>query len=324
MKDAGKVDRRLRAARFAALALLLLPASLAAAESGEVWLISTRCAPLCGDLETGRTAIEFWRWSAGDSWLPANAADFVRSGQAAAPTTIFIHGDRTDSDLAVEHGWLLYGHMEEAAQGKPFRLVIWSWPADRIARRPRSDAQQKADFSDVQAYYLARFLGDMRADVPVCLVGYSFGARTATGALEVLAGGSIAGQTLPATGPAPRTFRLVLLAAAADADCLLPGHRDGRALSLVERMLTTENCGDRALKWYSRLYGRRGPDALGYVGPLCCGQPGSCEKIELVDVSCSVGKHDWSLYEAAPDVRTGSAGTCSSSRKGHGRRSSQR
>ena len=188
MKNAEKVERRMRASRFAALAILLLPAPLAAAESGEVWLISTRCAPLCGDLEAGRTAIQLWRGGAGDSWLPATATEFLRGDKAGAPTTIFIHGHRTDPDLAVEHGWVLYRHMQEAARGKPFRLVIWSWPADRGARQPRVDAQQKADFSDVQAYYLARLLGDMQADVPVCLVGYSFGARTATGARRVVGG----------------------------------------------------------------------------------------------------------------------------------------
>ena len=183
MKGDGKLERRLRACRLAALAFFLLPASLAAAASGEVWLVSTRCAPLCGDLEAGRTAIQLWRWGGDDSWLPSSAAEFLRSDQSGAPTTIFIHGHRTDAELAVEHGWLLYGHMEEAARGKPFRLVIWSWPADRAGRRPRADAQEKAESSDVQAYYLARFLGDVRPDVPVCLVGYSFGARTATGAV---------------------------------------------------------------------------------------------------------------------------------------------
>ena len=42
--------------------------------------------------------------------------------------------------------------------------------------------------------------------------------------------------------------------------------------------------------------------ALGYVGPLCCNQPGACDKIDLVNVSCAVGSHDWSLYEGSADV----------------------
>ncbi len=66
--------------------------------------------------------------------------------------------------------------------------------------------------------------------------------------------------------------------------------------------MATENCNDRALKWYARLYGRGGAEALGYVGPLCCPEPGSCDRIDLLNVSCSVGAHDWNLYEGSPDV----------------------
>ena len=59
-------------------------------------------------------------------------------------------------------------------------------------------------------------------------------------------------------------------------------------------MLVTVNGCDRVLKWYSRLYGRGGPEAMGYVGPCGSGQPGSCDKIETIDLSCWVGRvHDW-------------------------------
>ena len=99
----------------------------------------------------------------------------------------------------------------------------------------RADVLAKADFSDAQSYYLARFLADVQPGVPVSLLGYSLGNRAATGALELLSGGSIAGHCLPAEVLARaaqhrgRPYRVVLLAAANDADWLLPGHRDGRA-----------------------------------------------------------------------------------------------
>ncbi len=310
-----RIFRGMNASRWALAAVLplLWAAPLPAAASapcGQVWLLSTREAPLCGDLESGRAAIQYWQLAPDASWQPADAGAFHRSDDAAVPTTIFIHGNRTDAQTAVEHGWCIYQHMLQAAAGRPFRLVIWSWPSERMARHNRADVQMKAEFSDAQSYYLARFLGDMRADVPVSLIGYSFGARTASGALELLAGGSIAGHCLP---PAvvvarrqqsrPRPYRVVLVAAASDADWLLPGHRDGEALSLVERMLVTRNESDRVLKWYRRLYGPGGPEALGYVGPLCTAQPGSCERIDAIDVACSVGhKHDWYRYQAAPEL----------------------
>ena len=178
---------------------------------------------------------------------------------------------------------------------------------------------RKVDFSDVQSYYLARFLADFQPDAPVSLIGYSLGARVATGAMELLAGGSIADRRLPAevvvrrARQHPRPFRVVLMAAACDADWLLPDHRDGQALSLVDRMLVTTDARDPAMKWYSRLYGRGGPEALGYAGPCCLPQPGSCGKIELIDVSCSVGRrHDWDIYATAPELASAWAGTRSS------------
>jgi hypothetical protein len=80
------------------------------------------------------------------------------------------------------------------------------------------------------------------------------------------------------------------------------GRCEGRALSQIERVLVTQNKCDRVLRLYRRLYVRRGPEAMGHSGPICCLPPGSgCEKIEVADVSCSVGRrHDWYRYQAAP------------------------
>ena len=59
-------------------------------------------------------------------------------------------------------------------------------------------------------------------------------------------------------------------------------------------MLVERNGCDRVLKFYPRLYGRHGPQALGFVGPAGCGE---YDKIELLDVSCEVGKrHQWKFY----------------------------
>ncbi len=56
-------------------------------------------------------------------------------------------------------------------------------------------------------------------------------------------------------------------------------------------MLVVRNGCDRVLKWYPRIYGRGGPDALGFIGPTGCGE---YNKIELLDVACEVGRdHHW-------------------------------
>ena len=86
----------------------------------------------------------------------------------------------------------------------------------------------------------------------------------------------------------------MLVGAATDADCLANDGVYNLALSQVEKMLVSRNGCDRVLRFYPRLYGRGGPQALGFVGPAGCGE---YDKIELLDVSCEVGeRHQWKYY----------------------------
>jgi hypothetical protein len=96
-----------------------------------------------------------------------------------------------------------------------------------------------------------------------------------------------------------RPIRVMMLAAAMDFDWLEPCSPEGMAPLAVERVLVTQNCTDRVLKWYSHLYGRHGPEALGYVGPA--GSAGG--KLEVINLACEVGrKHDFRLYESSAAV----------------------
>ena len=95
-------------------------------------------------------------------------------------------------------------------------------------------------------------------------------------------------------------IRAVLMASATDADWLAPGGRHELALALMDEALITCNGCDRALRWYPRLYGRGGPEAMGFAGPSCIGCPAN---VEVLDVSGSVGKtHDWQAYCSSPEV----------------------
>jgi esterase/lipase superfamily enzyme len=239
-------------------------------------------------------------------WSAADARDFHAGDDLPMPTVVFVHGNHTDADDAVTKGWYVYQTICSQAAGKPFRYVIWSWPADRVFRRHRADAQLKAEHSDAQAYCFATWLHDVRPGAKVSLVGHSFGPRIITGALHLLAGGELAGQKLPAdtvaawtSGKRP-TVRAVLLAAAADADWLACDGHHGLACSLADEMLVTRNGCDKVLKWYPRLYGRGGPEAMGFVGPCGIDDP---QKLAVVDVSCTVGKtHDYQCYCSASNV----------------------
>lgn len=293
-----------------AVALAMLPAARASADhegSGEVWLISTRRAPRAARLDSGEKRIGYWRLDADHRWTPAGDEDFFDDRQGPVPTTVFIHGNRTGRNAAVSSGWRIYRLIRRDAAAQPFRFVIWSWPSDRIRGGNRKDLRVKACYSDVQGYYLARCLERVDPEVPVSLVGYSFGARAITAALHLLGGGRVAGWRLPQptdSQPADgrrKPIRAVLVAAALDADWLMPGRRNGRAPAQVERMLVTRNGCDPVLKWYPWMYRRRGPQALGYGRPVGCTQS---ENIELLSVSCSVGKnHDWTSYLQSPGLR---------------------
>lgn len=276
------------------------PAAAVPAAPQQVWLLSTRCGG-CGDCGN---AVTYSLWDGCSQWLPSDAAAFAAADNPAIPTIFTIHGNRTDACQAVEMGLQVYSQLKCLAGDRVFRLVIWSWPADRI-RGPLNDVRTKACRSDVEAVLLAQTVSTINPEVRVSFIGYSFGARAITGALHMLGGGCLDGHALAQAGQrAP--MRAMLLAAALDADWLLPGHRNDKALSQTEQMFITCNGSDPALMRYDLIYGSRcGPDALGYTGPACCGSlGGDAQKLEVVDVSCQVGRtHDWDLYFGAGAVQ---------------------
>ena len=170
--------------------------------------------------------------------------------------------------MAIQEGWSLYHAIRAAACDRPFRLVVWSWPSERIQGGLRHDAQVKAARSDVQAHYLALCLDRMSPDVPVNLVGHSFGARTILGAMELLAGGTVAGRVTTHDANRPRgPIRAVLIAAAVENGCLLPGHRDGLALGQLERVLITCNVKRSGVEMVPAVIRPRRRGGAGLHGP---------------------------------------------------------
>ena len=160
----GRCRRGLRLALVAAVACLSCGAVLAAAAdktaadkaTAQVWLLNTRAAPRSGDLDAGTAAIQYCQFDGGHQWLPADAAAFRQSSLPVVPTTVFVHGNRTTAEEVVDESTSIYRHLQQAAAGRPWRFVIWSWPADRVLRGVRADTQLKATYSDTEAYYLAR------------------------------------------------------------------------------------------------------------------------------------------------------------------------
>lgn len=239
-------------------------------------------------------------------WTAARAEEFLEQSVANQPIIVFVHGNRADLGKAISQGLPMFHRLKRNGAGRPFRLVIWAWPAERVRTGPRRDAMIKAARSDIQSYYLAQWLDRLPPGAPVLLVGYSFGARVIAGALHLAEGGALAGRKLEVgeEESKPRSIRLMLIAAAMDSQWLLPGNRHGLAVRGVDRMMITCNCLDPVLRLYPRLYRRGDLSALGLAGPA--GSQKLAEAglhLETVRVECQVGReHDWQAYLRSPAV----------------------
>lgn len=286
------------------LGILGTTAGAAEPRADQLWLISTRRVPVHCPSENA-IPLDYWALSPDDTWLPSDENAFHTGNPAEIPTCVFVHGNRSEWQDAVDAGWMTYWQVKQQAAGRPFRFVIWSWPSERVSNRNRPDAQEKAARSDVQAIYLAQWLDRFQPEAPLSLIGYSFGARIVTGAMHRLGGGATNVPTSPLrTNRRLAPVRAVLVAAAMDQDWLLPGHCHGLALGQLEQVLITVNSCDSALRWYPRMYGRGGPEALGYAGLGCLEWLGpEAAKVEQLPLNCEVGReHAWAHYVNAPSL----------------------
>ncbi len=278
----------------------LLPPTSASAAS-QLWLVNTRSLPHAPTQSSRRKLPEVERYD--DGWRTAHYDELRLGGGAAPVTVVFVHGNDTDDAKCREHGLALYQALSTAAPA-PVRLILWSWPADYIPGTIRHDARLKAERAEADAIHLARFLADLERGPQGVVVGYSLGARVVGGALHLLAGGTLNGQHVASiSGRAQPPLRSVLMAAAIDDDWLLPGHRYGRALSTVERMVLFVNPHDRVLRWYRFLSPASGP-ALGMHGVVSPAELGSQRrKLEQVNVNPLLGsQHGWSNYAASAPI----------------------
>ncbi|MBC8357272.1 MAG: alpha/beta hydrolase [Planctomycetes bacterium] len=221
-------------------------------------------------------------------WSETSLDDFFASGDSAQPTMIYVHGNQISWNEAIQRAWNLRNSVLGCSHLEPIRLVIWSWPSEKVHGFVR-DARVKAARTNGEAHYFAWFLSQLDPATPLSIVGYSFGARVATGALHLLGGGELGGQTLPLVKSAPtRSVRVALIAAALHRHWLRPGGCHEYALSLMDRLLIQYNSCDPVLQRYRFIEKRGRPSALGYSG-VYIDEPLNT-RIEQRDVCRIVGK----------------------------------
>ncbi len=296
-----------RPAVVAVFMFLLSCAPLSASDPAgpsQIWLVSTRSLPgYCAGDPAAQLA--YWVLTEDSQWQRTPPEEFSAADSPAVPTVVFLHGNRVGREEAVNRGWLVYQLIKCGSPDKPFRFVIWSWPADQI-RGELKDVRVKAARSDAEAHYLAGMVSRIHPDVPLTLIGYSFGARSITGALQLLADGSLSEDA-----GAARRIRAMLIAAAVDSHWLSPGCRHGNALGLLEQAFITVNPCDRALRFYPLLYRCSDPQALGWKGPSYGCRGSQAAKMDLADVSRAVGEqHDFFRYVHASSVTSRLAWYC--------------
>ncbi len=174
------------------------PACIACAPrtQDEVWLVSTRCLG-CPDNETAPYNIGVMQYNfAAHQWLASSLQDFLAAQEPSKPDVFWIHGNRIEADEAREEGFQVYEQLTNCAPDHPIRFIIFSWPSAPISGLVE-DARVKATRTNLDGYYLAWLVNQIDHRVPVDIIGYSFGARIATGTLHILGGGALFGRTLP-------------------------------------------------------------------------------------------------------------------------------
>ncbi|MCA9268589.1 MAG: hypothetical protein KDA41_08970 [Planctomycetales bacterium] len=260
----------------------------------EVWVISSRHLgwPSC-DCET--PALKYWRWDCGaNKWKKLSADAFFETDSAPVVTFVYVHGNRVNSWLAVDLGWYTYNAVvRQGDEDRPVRYVMYSWPSTEVQGQLK-DLRYKAARTDAEAFYLGWVVSHIREDVPVSLMGFSFGSRVITGAMHCAAGGRICGPQLAEGKPHRRNVRTVLMAPALHNYWLSPGCYHGKAMDICEKNVILANSCDPILRHYHWLVRGERPTALGSFGVAWRHPSG---RIAEYDCAPCVGKtHDSLMY----------------------------
>ena len=271
----------------------------------QLWVVSCREAPGAA-VEHATSFLRYWQYQGpgqqasgqqasgqpSGQWLPSDRDSFVAANVPSSTSCVFVAGNGyTDAETRALGRSAYQGLTRGLSAETPLRFVIWSWPSDRTDAAVIQDLRIKAARTDRVAWHLAEWLNETAPGLDCSLIGASFGVRVAGGALHLLGGGRLGGYTLTQRNGSLAPMPVLFISPAIDNDWLLPGHRFGRAMSQVERLLLVNNSSDRMLKRYHWLYGRRSPaEALGHSGLVAASRFGDDRaKILQLDAAAVIG-----------------------------------
>jgi len=230
----------------------------------EVFLVSSRCLPGgCGfDLPVEQLQVS--RFEPGAGWTSSDWQSLTSSFSPSGLTSVYVHGNWMDTYWAQRRGWEMYHEVtRNLPVERPIRHIIWSWPTARERGALRA-TREHAIRADNEAYYLASYLATLPAKEQVSISAFSLGARSVSGALHLIGGGSLKGRTVTQSTPNLLGYRVVYFSAAVTYHAMLPGQFHQNALNSVDRMLNICNDRDKVLKHYNFVTRRSGDEAAGY------------------------------------------------------------
>ncbi|MFM1903023.1 MAG: hypothetical protein RLZZ440_923 [Planctomycetota bacterium] len=232
----------------------------------DLWIASTRRLPgICRGPAAADFGVERLAGSRGCRFWERSDLDSLLSAPER-PLVIFIHGNRYDSGDAKAQGLQLAGRLAACRPGTlPPRVVVFSWPSQKQGLLLK-DGRRKYDRAYADGHYLAGFLGQVPPEQPVAIVGYSFGALVAAGALE-----DLTTEDLPAFpglrwAERPGRTHLVFIVPAIRSDAAAPRGPFRGMLAGLDRFTLLINSRDEALKFFPLLEPAVRTEAMGYVG----------------------------------------------------------
>ncbi|MEL6109731.1 MAG: hypothetical protein AAFU85_27285 [Planctomycetota bacterium] len=232
--------------------------------------------------------LRFWSCDTGAS---LSLQEYEAGLRPDRPVVVYLHGNRMPASELMKRFQTVRSLLKPRLCTGGVDWLVYSWPSERTIKGI-DDFRLKASRCDAQGLYLAWLLRrQVERGVSVNLVGYSFGARVATGALHSLGGGSLGGRRLSGETIAGARMRVALVAPAIDSGWLAPGGYHQRAAGNLGQILLLFNPRDVVLKRYWLVAGRRGNRALGVTGlqSLAPGADGECVPVRSCDFSPAVG-----------------------------------
>jgi esterase/lipase superfamily enzyme len=242
----------------------------------DIWMIDTQSVSWTQASDNDFAKIEYRRLQ-NNRWEPSDATTFFDSQNPAVPLVIFAPGYTSTTANTIEVG---LGITRILPSDKPYRMVFWNWPAQRVIHRLRPDIRAKIPVAVANGHYLAQLLRRLKPESLVSLLGFSFGNR--------ILGEAVA--NLEKNTPEKLRIRMVMASPATDQHDFAEGAKYSGILELVEKTLILYNPTDFRLMFYPFLYNSEIQiNALGRYGPSASVRKKYQDRIEAVNVDSYIG-----------------------------------